>query len=336
MNKEIILSIAIPTYNRVKFLETTVDIFVSQIKAAGLEEQVEIVIGDDASPDDNTVEYITELDKKHSFVHAIAHPKNIGVTANIISVFTRSQGKYIWGFGEDDLITEQALEKVLDCVKNDDPNIIILNTINMTSEDDRNLKYKLWGENRLNITEDIFIESFQNDKGKLANVNKWLYMSNLISSVVFKKEIFFKELSEAKKLLRPENVYLFQAPLLIGLSKYGRLKLMAERIVLHRKNENHWSGKTSGLMQINLYDASEAVKLVKKYLPSEYKAYQKIFTVHVFVALKKAKQKGEKVNKYIIDAIKKYHSCFPYSIRFVIALLLPSSVFKLLAPQAPE
>jgi len=328
MSKEIILSIAIPTYNRVKFLETTVNTFVSQIRAGGFENEVEIVIGNDASPDDSTAEYLERLDQQYSFIHTITHKKNLGVSANIEKIFDLAKGEFIWGFGDDDLITEKALEKVIASIKNDKPNLILLNTINFTSHDDRNLDYKIWDKNRLDIKTDIFVDSFEDEKYKLAAVSKWFYLTNLISTVIFRKEMFVAELPEAKKYLRPENVYLFQAPLIIGIAKWGRLKLIAQQMVLHRKNENHWSAKTEGLLRINMYDASEAVRLVKDYLPSEYKSYQKIFAVHTFTAIKKAIQKGESVNHFAYDAIKKYYSCFPYSIRFVIALIIPKAILR--------
>ena len=328
MNQEIILSITIPTYNRVKFLETTVSTFVKQIVEGGLEQEVEIVIGNDAPNDTQTADYLKKIAGQYPFIRTITHLKNVGVSANIEAIFNLAKGKFIWGFGEDDLITDGAIKKVLAVIKDKDPNIILLNTINITSLDDRNVQYKLWGKNRLAITQDVFVESLTGGQAALAPIKNWLYLSNLISSVVFRKEIFVTEMSEAKKYLRPENVYLFQAPLLIGLAKRGRLLLVADRLVLHRKNENHWSDKTSGLFTINLYDASEAVKVVKEYLPSEYKAYQKIFAVHTFATIKKSKRQGESALRPTLDAIKKYYSCFPYSLRFFLALVSPAAVFK--------
>ena len=328
MNKELILSIVIPTYGRVKFLETTVNLFIAQIVQGGFENEVEIVIGDDASPDE-TATYLNTLEKKYPFIRPVINIKNLGVSGNVEKIITLARGKFIWGFGEDDLITKNALKKVLDSIKMDDPNIILLNTINITSLDDKNLNYKLWGHNRLDMNKDIFITSFKDEKDKLAPVKKWFYLSNLISAVVFRKELFLAGLPETKKYLRAENVYLFQGPIIIGIATRGRLKLMADRLVLHRKNENHWSGKTEGLFRINLYDASEAIRLVKAYLPSEYKDYQKIFAVHTFTTIKRAKQQGKSITNYILDSIKEYYSCFPYSLRFFIALLTPGVVFRI-------
>src|SRR3989339_28629 len=103
MKKEIILSILIPTYNRVLFLETGVENLVNQIKSAGLQLTVEIVIGNDASKDD-TSKYVDEITTQYDFVRGFNHPKNLGLSQNIEFLVKEAHGKYILISGDDDLL----------------------------------------------------------------------------------------------------------------------------------------------------------------------------------------------------------------------------------------
>ncbi|OGY47208.1 MAG: hypothetical protein A3J62_02465 [Candidatus Buchananbacteria bacterium RIFCSPHIGHO2_02_FULL_38_8] len=328
MDKEIILSVIIPTYNRVNFLETTVNCFISQITAGGFKNDVELVIGNDASPD-KTREYLEKLKALYPFVKTFTNAENLGLSGNVEKLVDTANANFIWLFGEDDLITPLSLKRVLESIKTDNPNIIVFNTVNMISLDDRNLEYKIPGENRLALKNDVFVESFEADKSKLLSIKNWLYLTNLVSASAFKKDLFLANLPLAKKYVRSENVYLFQAPLIIGIAKQGRLKIIAQRSVLHRKNETHWSKTIHGNFRVSLYDGSEIVRLIKDYIPSEYKAYEKIFAVQTFTAVRKGKELGVNVTKCILDAIKKYYDCFPYSIRFFLALLTPVIIFKL-------
>lgn len=328
MNKKPILSIIIPTYNRVKFLETTVNVFISQITEGNFENQVEIVIGNDASPENKTREYLEKLETSHPFIKTFTNTENFGLSGNVVKLVNMAQAKFVWLFGEDDLITPLSLKRVLKSIEAENPNIIMFNTANIISSDDRNLEYKIIGKNRLDLTEDVLIKSFETGKTKLSSIKNWLYLTNLVSSSAFRKDLFLDLLPKAKKYVRFESVYLFQAPLIIGIAKYGRLKIIAERSVLHRKNETHWSKNFESKLSVSLYDGSEIVRLIRNYMPSEYKNYQKILTSHTFGIIRTAKKEGHEVTKYIIDAVRKYYSCYPYNIRLILMLFIPKIIFK--------
>jgi len=328
MNSKPILSVIIPTYNRVKFLETTVNGFISQITEGNFQEEVEIVIGNDAAFDEKTNEYLKKLEVSYPFIKTFTNEKNLGLSGNVVKLVETAQGDFIWLFGEDDLITPLSVKRALESIKEDNPNIIIFNTINITSLDDSNLKYETWGDDRLSIKEDLFVESFKGNEKKLSYIKNWLYLTNLISAAAFKKDLFLSNLQKAKKYVRFESVYLFQAPLIVGMAKQGRIKMISKRCVLHRKNETHWSKNIEGKFTVSLYDGSEIVRLIKEYMPSEHKAYQTILASHTLGIIREGKKTGQNVTKYIIDAIKRYYSCYPYNIRFIIMLFIPKFIFK--------
>lgn len=330
MNNKPILSVLITTYNRVEFLKTTSSIFISQVISDGLADRVEIVIGNDASPD-TTDEYLNELRPKYGFVKIVSHPENLGYPGNFKKLAEMARGDYLWSVGEDDLITEGAVEKVLQSIRANSPNYVLINTKNILSFDDRNLDYKIIGGNRLDIQEDVLIEDFEKESEKLLKIKNWLYLTNLCSSVIYKKKLLLDWLGAAEQRVNKDNLYAWQAAVIMGISKTGNLYIMAEPLVLHRKNENHYTGSVHKMLKLNLYDSSELLGVIKEYMPDEHSEYQKRFAAFILATILSAKKRGTNVNKYIIDAIKRNYNCYPYNIRFLIALITPGIVFRVYA-----
>ena len=327
MSNRVIISILITTYNRVAFLETTVYRFISQIIGSGLDDRIEIIIGNDASSDGTEV-FLNQLQEKYRFIKVINHSKNLGFSENVEKIVAEARGEYIWHFGDDDLITDNAVKRVLEVITNNDPNYILLNTINIESLDNRNLNYKIIGDKRLNINEDVFIKNFEAETDKLLKIQNWLYLTNLLSSVACKKKLYLDCMDSAKQYARKDNLYMWQIAIIIGISKLGRLYIVAEQLILHRKNENNWSGSVHKILKLNLYDSSDVSRVIKKYMPREYKEYQKRFASFVFATILQAKNDGGGVNKYIIDALKRNYNCYPYNLRFLAVLFFPRIVLR--------
>ena len=327
MNKDITISVLITTYNRVTFLETTVSLFISQIISGGLIDQVEVIIGNDASSD-GTKEYLDQLKTKYQFIKVINHSTNLGLSGNVEALVAEASGEYIWHFGEDDLIIGGAIKKILESISANDPNYIIINTKNIISLDNRNLDYKIVVDNRLNIQKDIFIDNFETESDKLLKIENWLYLTGLLSAVACKRKLFLDWMDRAKRYVHKDNVYLYQAPIIMGISKLGKLYMVAEPLVLHRKNENHWTGSVPRILIVNLYDSREIVDVIKAYMPNESARYQKRFAAFILAIILLAKKNGINVNKYIIDALKRNYNCYPYNIRFLITLLMPSIILR--------
>lgn len=333
MSSYITISVLITTYNRVKFLETTVSLFIAQIVGAGLVDCVEVVIGNDASFD-GTSEYLQRIKEQYPFVRIVNRSKNLGFSGNLDQLVNMARGEYVWFFGEDDLIVEGSLTQVLQSIYIDNPNYILINTINIKSLDDRNIHYEIFGDKRLNIDIDVLIENFGNEAGKLLKIKNWLYLTNLLSAVVCKKKLFLDWTDKAGQYVRKDNLYAWQAPVIMGIARLGGLKIMADPLILHRKNENHWSGSALKLLRLNLYDSYEISNIIKEYIPNEYAGYQKRYAAFVLATILSAKKDGINVNQYIIDAIKINYNCYPYNIRFLAALFIPGILLRVCAKYA--
>lgn len=106
-----LLSITIPTFNRSRYLAELLPELVEQCRALpnGAEE-VEIVILDNASYDE-TEAYLTRHFRES--VRHIRHRHNIGGDANFIECVRNARGRYVWIFGDDDLLTPGGVARVL-------------------------------------------------------------------------------------------------------------------------------------------------------------------------------------------------------------------------------
>ena len=104
-----ILSICIPTYNRAVYLNRLLA-NISQ-ERRGLERMVEVCISDNASTD-KTQETI-RLWKKKMPISAGRNPKNFGFDVNIVKTTQLAHGKFVWYIGDDDVMLQGALAKIL-------------------------------------------------------------------------------------------------------------------------------------------------------------------------------------------------------------------------------
>lgn len=333
MNNKIFLTIAATTYNRAGFLKTAIDRCAKQITDAGLENEVEIVISNDCSPDKETPAYVTKMNEEFSFIRGFNQPVNLGVTKNLEWIVNESKGEYVLLHGDDDLLEDGAIAYFVKVIKERKPNFIIINTNNIHSLDDSNSEYKVVKENRLNINHDIYMEDFQKDLNQLKQADNWLYMTNFITANIFKKDLWQKEITNALEYVKPKNVFLWQAPLIIGIKKYGRVLLISKCFILCRKNPtDNYVKDPRGRYYLNLYESIEISRLIKKYMPGEYINHKKIYAAFILSAFFLEIERGRKIRKDAWNAFISYIDCFPKNIQF-LSLTIAPKFFSHIAPK---
>jgi len=104
-----LLTIAIPTYNRSECLTQLLEILAPQLAA---ETRVELLISDNASPDD-TPSVVAAFRQKGVALTYKRNETNIGADANFIQCYELAQGEYVWIFGDDDIIVPGGLREVM-------------------------------------------------------------------------------------------------------------------------------------------------------------------------------------------------------------------------------
>lgn len=107
---EIVLTIGIFTYKRSALLAKALNAFQVQIAALGVTD-VEVVVSDNASPDDTEAVARSFAGKFPNFqYHRL--PVNLGAIRNYLQVVRLARGRYVWPFSDDDIPIAGAVGRV--------------------------------------------------------------------------------------------------------------------------------------------------------------------------------------------------------------------------------
>lgn len=112
-----LLTLAIPTYNRAESLRVTMLEFVAQIERAMLTD-VEIVVSDNCSTD-ATPQVCADIAAAHPELRLryFRNATNLGFDGNVNALFGHSLGRYVWTFSDDDEPSPQVLTHVVDLLR---------------------------------------------------------------------------------------------------------------------------------------------------------------------------------------------------------------------------
>jgi glycosyltransferase involved in cell wall biosynthesis len=170
-----IISIAIPTFNRAEYLRENLEIILPQI--INKSDKIELIINDNASID-NTSEVVMEMMRKYDFpILYTKHQINIGISGNFNDVISKSNAKYIFLMGDDDLLSPDFFDIILNIVsQNEDLGIIHFNRLSGNS---------FCSMNKLH---DNVYDGMHNIYDATDFIRRVVSSPNFISSVLFSKE----------------------------------------------------------------------------------------------------------------------------------------------------
>lgn len=117
------LSICVPTYNRAHLLTECLQSIVASRE--GYEQEVEIVVSDNASTDD-TARVVREFQNKNNNIRYYCNTENIGASPNIVKVAQLGRGRYVWVFADDDKVDKRAVPTVIERISYG-CNLVVLN-----------------------------------------------------------------------------------------------------------------------------------------------------------------------------------------------------------------
>ena len=105
-----LLSIILPTYNRLQYLKVTLPIIKNQIQRNS--EDVELVICNNASTD-GTVEYLNSLPESERFFRLVDYSEYVPVSESICRSASNSRSKYLLLWGDDDIPSPMMIDTIL-------------------------------------------------------------------------------------------------------------------------------------------------------------------------------------------------------------------------------
>jgi glycosyltransferase involved in cell wall biosynthesis len=122
-----LLTIAIPTYNRADSLKATLLSFTAQIERHALTD-VELVVSDNCSTD-ATPEVCSSVETAHPGVRMqyFRNSTNLGFDGNVSALFNRAKGRYVWTFSDDDHLSPNALSHVVGLLRRRDVRFAFVN-----------------------------------------------------------------------------------------------------------------------------------------------------------------------------------------------------------------
>lgn len=118
-NSQLKLSICIATFKRGDVIAETLDSIVCQ-----LQDEVEVIIVDGASPD-STAEEVRRYVRDYANVRYFCEDTNSGVDQDYDKAVGYAQGRYCWLMPDDDLLRPGAVTRVLDAI-DEGPELIVV------------------------------------------------------------------------------------------------------------------------------------------------------------------------------------------------------------------
>lgn len=108
-----LLTVSIPTYNRCDKLAKTLANLIGQIERGGFENDIEIVVSDNASSD-NTKNIVCNLQNEHPNIdiNYYRNRKNLG-WENLKLAADYGQGKFVWICSDDDALDSRILSVIV-------------------------------------------------------------------------------------------------------------------------------------------------------------------------------------------------------------------------------
>lgn len=117
----ILLTIAIPTFNRKESLQNLIK---SLIKEKN--QSFNILVSDNNSKD-GTEDMVKKFMTHHKNISYSKNKTNIGYSGNILRLYKLTKTKYIWFLSDDEILVPEALEKILISINKYKPSVALFN-----------------------------------------------------------------------------------------------------------------------------------------------------------------------------------------------------------------
>ncbi|MDQ2832349.1 MAG: glycosyltransferase [Acidobacteriota bacterium] len=129
-----LITIAIPTYNRSRYLRCLLDSLAPQLRPGSQHNGlVELLVSDNASSDD-TQATLDEHRHQGLVFRNIRNHTNLGADGNIAQCFTEASGQYVWIIGDDDVVLPGGIRILIDLLLREDLDLVHLRSRTLTGD----------------------------------------------------------------------------------------------------------------------------------------------------------------------------------------------------------
>ena len=121
-----LLTIGLPTFNRLKYLRKSL---AAICEVVGNDRRVEILVSDNDSTD-RTEEFVRAVQRNYSNLIYRKNAENIGANRNFLKIYSEARGKYVMAVGDDDILTVDAIKRLLEIIESGkQPGVILMRNI---------------------------------------------------------------------------------------------------------------------------------------------------------------------------------------------------------------
>lgn len=116
VNYQPLLTIAIPTYNRAKYLDLCMERIAEEIDSLSEEQRrlVRVCVADNGSTDNTPIIVSRHQERFGEKFEAVRNSDNMGMDFNFTRCYELAKTPYVWLVGDDDVLLPGGLKKVLD------------------------------------------------------------------------------------------------------------------------------------------------------------------------------------------------------------------------------
>lgn len=123
-----LLTIAIPTFNRAAKLKRLLAAIKDEIVTSCLQEQIDVLVSDNASIDD-TSSIVSEFTDSNFSLEYYRQHVNLGFDGDLRFLYTHAKTRYVWFMADDDLPLSGSIGKIISTLKMHDPDILLFSFI---------------------------------------------------------------------------------------------------------------------------------------------------------------------------------------------------------------
>lgn len=213
----VLLSICIPTFNRVAYLRELLPALIGEANMVNQGDTgVEIVVSDNASHDE-TQAFCQSL--HCPFMAYYRNDVNIGGDRNFLACVSRAKGKYVWLFGDDELIWDGGLLRTVTTLLEEQPSLLVL----------------IGAGDKAAVSYADYAECLRHEMQRQTD---FPLAHTLITANIFCKAVF--DLPFAQSLLYTSYAHMYG--LVVGLRAGGKVTVLSEviRVRPSRAQFAHW------------------------------------------------------------------------------------------------
>lgn len=288
------LSIAVPTFNRFRWLSLTLPEIIAQVRDMP-DGDIEVIVSDNCSTD-GSWEYLQQLAKQVPFLRVYRNKTNIGGEANFFLLPALASGRYLHMIGDDDLLKPGALKRIRDGLR-DEPDYLVLNFDLYNSTLDKCVR-----ENQLNVFKD---QVFECSDDCLSSIDAMAV--SFISMWVARRD-FFNVISEDKFRYFANWGMSIQSDRYFGINKFPNGKLISKSCLNTRQNTElsddvYFSWFFRGSAEVLRY-ATESGVLSK---PITHALKRRLLLRNALQRIRYERRKGILKSRETFELLRKYY-----------------------------